>query len=90
MNVEADDVLSAPTVTCPTVGVQCPVFDALFQYDMGIALLKGEVHILVTEGKSGQHIMVTTDNDADGTVRAVVRDSQGIVLVHIGFEFKFI
>ena len=90
MYVEADDVLSSPTVTCPTVGVHCPVFDTLFQHDMGITLLKGKVHILVTESESGQHIMVTTDNDADGAVRTVIGDAQGIVLVHIGFKFKFI
>ena len=75
MYVEADDVLRSPTVTCPTVGVQCPISDGLFQYDMGIALLQGEVHILVTEGKSGQRIMVATDDDADSAVRAIVGDS---------------
>ena len=90
MYVEADDVLCSPTVTCPTVGVHCPVFDALFQHDMGDALLKGEVHILVTEGKSGQHIMVTTDNDTDGAIWTVVGDPQGIILVHVWLEVKFI
>lgn len=69
---------------------QCPVLDARFQYDISVTLLHGKVHILVTESKSGQHIMVTTDDDVDGAVRAVVGDAQGIVLVHVGFEIKFI
>ena len=90
MDIEADDVLSSPSVTCPMVGVQCPVFDTLIQHDMGIALLKGEVHILVTEGESCQYSMVTTYDNADGAVRTVVGDTQGVVLVHVWFEFKFI
>ena len=90
MNIKSDDVLCSPAVTCPMVGVQCPIFDTLFQYDMGVAILQGEVHILVTESETGQYIMVTTDNDADGAVRTVVRDAQGVVLVHVGLEIKFI
>ena len=57
---------------------------------MGVALLKGEVHILAAEGESGQHIMVTADDDADGTVGAIIRDAQGIVLVHVWFEAKLV
>ena len=75
MNIKTNDVLSSPTVTCPMVGVQCPIFDTLFEYDMGIALLQGKVHILVTKGESCQYPMVTTNDNANGAVRTVVGDS---------------
>ena len=90
MHIKTDDVFCSPSVTCPMVGVHCPVLDALLQHDMGIAFLKGKVHILVTEGESGQHIMVTADNNADGAVWTVVGDSQGIVFIFIGLETKFV
>ena len=90
VNIETDDVPCTPSVTCPMVGVQCPIFDTLLQHDMGITLLQGEVHILVTKGESGQYITVTTDDNTDGTVWTVVGDSQWIVLVHVGFEIEFI
>jgi len=66
------------------IGVHCPVLDTLLKSHIGIALLQSEVHFLVAEGKSGQYIMVTADDDADGAVRAVVGDTHGIVLVLVG------
>ena len=88
MYVEADDVLSSPTVTCPMVGVQCPIFDTLFQHDMGIAFLQCKVHILVTKGESCQYPMVTTNDNANSAVRTVIGDAQGVVLVHVWLEAK--
>ena len=90
MNVEADDVLSSPTVTCPMIGVQCPIFDTLFEYDMGITSLKRKVHILVTEGESCQYPMVATNDNADGAVRTIVRISKRIIFVLVWFEAKLV
>ena len=45
---------------------------------------------MVTEGESGQYIMVTADDDADSAVRTIVGDTQGVILVYVGFEVKFV
>ena len=90
MDIEADNILCSPTVTCPVVGVHSPIFDALFQYDVGISSLQGKVHVLFTKCKTCQHMMVTTDDDSDGAVWTVVGVTHRIVLVLVGHETKIV
>ena len=90
VNIKTDNVFCSPTTASPFIGVHSPIPDALFQYDVGIALLKSEVHILVAEGETRQNPMVTANDDVDGAVRTVVGVTHWIGLVFIGLETEFV
>ena len=57
---------------------------------MGVALLEGEVHLLVIECKSGKHLVISANYDANSTVWAIVRVATGIAFVFVGFETKLV
>ena len=90
MHVEADDILLTPAFTSPGVCIFGPVLNALSKTDIDIARLEREINFLVTKGKTRQHVMITTDNDTNGTVRTVVSHDRRVVLVFVPLETELV
>ena len=90
MHIEPDDILCSPTFTSPGIGILSPVSNALSQPDISIARLECEVNLLVSKGQTCQHVVVTTDDNTNGTVRTIVRNGRRIVLVLVWFETKLV
>ena len=73
MDGKTNDVLLAPFATGKVVGVPCPLIDALLQYDVAMVCIRiGSVNLLVAKGEVVQHVVVATENHADGAVRTIL------------------